>query len=67
MTDETVEPLVVRPRTAQRLLGCGNTRFYEILPELEHYKDGKATLITMRSIRARIARLLAESGTGQPA
>jgi hypothetical protein len=54
------EPIVVRPRVAKKLLGCGNTRFYEILPELESFKDGKSRLITMASIKARIARKLAE-------
>lgn len=62
------EPIVVRPRVAKKLLGCGNTRFYEILPELESFKDGKSRLITMASIKARIARKLAEGrGTGAAA
>jgi hypothetical protein len=58
---DDLEPLVVRPRVARKLLGCENTKFYEILPELESYKDGKSRLITMASIKARIARKLAES------
>jgi hypothetical protein len=58
------EPLVVSPKRAQYLLGCGNTRFYELLTsgELESYKDGKSRKITMRSIRARVERKLAEAG-----
>jgi hypothetical protein len=59
--DDTIEPLVVRPRDAQRLLGCGNTKFYKILPELECYKEGSATLVTVRSIKERVARKLAEA------
>jgi hypothetical protein len=61
MSENVIEPLVVRPREAQRLLGCGITRFYEILPELESFRDGRSRLITMASIKARIARKLAES------
>jgi hypothetical protein len=60
---DDLEPIVVRPRVAKKLLGCGNTRFYEILPELESFKDGKSRLITMASIKARIARKLAESSS----
>jgi hypothetical protein len=60
---DDLEPLVVPPRVARKLLGCGNTRFYEILPELETFKDGKSRLITMASIKARIARKLAESSS----
>jgi len=58
--DDVVEPLVVRPRVAQRLLNCSNTRFYEILPELESFRDGRSRMITMRSIKARIERKLVE-------
>jgi hypothetical protein len=60
---DDIEPLVVPPSVARKLLGCGNTRFYEILPELETFKDGKSRLITMASIKARIARKLAESSS----
>jgi hypothetical protein len=65
MSDNPLEPLVVRPKVAQRLIGCGNTRFYELLAigELESYKDGKSRLITMASIKARVARMLAEANT----
>jgi excisionase family DNA binding protein len=56
-----IEPLVVKPREAWRLLGCSNTYGYELLAagELESFKDGKNRKITMSSIKARIARLLA--------
>jgi hypothetical protein len=53
-------PYAVRPREACKIIGCGPTRLYEILPELESYLDGKSRLITLRSIRARQARLIAE-------
>jgi hypothetical protein len=59
--DEHLEPLAVSPKTACKLLSIGNTRFYELRAagELETYHDGRALRVTMRSIRARIARLLA--------
>jgi excisionase family DNA binding protein len=58
--DHGLEPLVVSPKIAWRLLGCGNTRGYELIAtgELESYKDGKSRRITMASIRAHIARKL---------
>jgi len=63
------EPLVVGPREASRLLGVGNTRLYELIAagELETYLDGRSRRITMASIRARVARLLAAAGAGTTA
>jgi hypothetical protein len=60
-----LEPLVVGPAEAFRLMDVGNTRGYQILKagELEYYHDGKSTKITMASIRARQARLLAAEAT----
>jgi hypothetical protein len=57
------EPLVVSPRRARRMLDCGNTRLYELIAarELETYKDGKSRKITVRSIKAYIARCLEAS------
>ena len=59
-----VEPLVVRPRDACRLLSIGNTRLYEMIGagELESYRDGRGRRITVESIRRYIARRLAASG-----
>jgi len=56
-----LEPLAVTPRQACILLNIGNTRLYELIGsgELESYREGRARRITMRSIRNRIARLLA--------
>jgi hypothetical protein len=56
-----VEPLVVKPKVAWKMLGCGNTRGYELLMagELESYKDGGSRKITVASIKAYIARRLA--------
>jgi hypothetical protein len=63
-----IEPLAVSPRQACRLLGCGITRLYELIgsAELESYLDGRMRRITMRSIVARIDRLLASSAVGAP-
>src|SRR5262245_3778153 len=56
-----IEPLAVPPRVAWHLLGCGNTHGYALIAdgELESYLDGRARKITMRSIKAYIARRLA--------
>jgi excisionase family DNA binding protein len=62
-----VEPIVVRPKQACILLGCGPTYLFDLLNkgELESYRDGRARLITLASIRARVARKLAEARGGQ--
>jgi excisionase family DNA binding protein len=59
-----VEPLMVSPRQACRLLSIGNTRLYELIAagEIESYRDGRSRRITLASIRTRIARLLANVG-----
>ena len=58
-----IEPLVVKPRVAWRLLNCSNTRGYELLNagELESFKDGKSRKIIVLSIHAYIARRLSAS------
>jgi hypothetical protein len=57
---DDVEPLVVKPRDAWRLLGCSNTYGYELLAlrELDSFKDGKARKITVASIKSYIRRRL---------
>src|SRR5262245_29162457 len=59
------EPLVVRPRVAWRLLGCGNAYGYRLIAagELESYLDGRARKITMASIRRRIERQILAAKT----
>jgi hypothetical protein len=61
---ELVEPLAVRPRTAWRMLGCGNSHGYELLArgELDSYTSGSARMITTESIKRYIARRLAKPG-----
>lgn len=56
------EALVVSPKRAEILLNVGHTTLYEMLNngELESYREGKSRKITMASIKARIARKLAE-------
>jgi excisionase family DNA binding protein len=58
-----IEPLVVSPAQACQMLGIGNTKLYQLIAagELETYTDGRARKITTASIRARIARKLAEA------
>jgi excisionase family DNA binding protein len=59
---EALEPLVVRPNKAMRLLDCRRNYLYDLINagELETYRDGRARKITMRSIRALIERRLKE-------
>ena len=61
-----VEPLLVKPKIAWKMLDCGNTHGYELLAagELESFKDGRARKITVASIKALIARRLADSKRG---
>jgi hypothetical protein len=62
---EHLEPLVVSPKTAWRMLGCGNSRGYELLNggELQSFLDGRSRRITVASIRAYVARKLEAAGT----
>jgi hypothetical protein len=62
---DEIEPLLVRPKIAWRMLGCGNTRGYELLAagELASFRDGKSRKIVVNSIRDYIARQLAAKPT----
>ena len=57
------EPLVVSPDRAKTMLDCGTTRLYELIAagELESFRDGKSRKITVASIKARVARMVAAS------
>lgn len=59
-----VEPLLVSPREAWRMLGCGNTHGYALLNagEFESFLDGRSRKITVDSIHQYIARQLAAAG-----
>jgi excisionase family DNA binding protein len=56
-----IAPLVVKPKAAWKMLGCGNTRGYQLLAagELDSYKDGRSRKITVASIKAYVVRQLA--------
>jgi hypothetical protein len=62
-----LEPLVVKPKVAWRMLGCGNTRGYQLIAarELETYKDGRSRKITVASIKAFVARQVAAASSGE--
>jgi excisionase family DNA binding protein len=55
---ELIEPFVVRPRTACRLLDCGVTRLYDLIAqgELESFLDGGSRKIVVTSIKAYLDR-----------
>ncbi|ARJ66791.1 hypothetical protein WV31_14485 [Magnetospirillum sp. ME-1] len=52
--EQSSTPLLVAPKAACALLSVGNTKLYELIGQkkLEVIKFGKATRITMASIRA---------------
>lgn len=56
-----VGPLVVKPKSAWKMLACSNTRGYELLAagELEPFLDGRSRKITVELIDQYIARRLA--------
>jgi hypothetical protein len=58
----------VSPREACDVANIGLTRLYELIAagELESYLDGKSRKVTLRSIKARRDRLLAEAKTAPP-
>jgi hypothetical protein len=60
LSDTQDAPLVVKPKTAWKMLACSNTRGYELLNagELESFLDGRSRKITVDSIRRYIARHL---------
>jgi hypothetical protein len=53
--------LVVKPKTAWKMLACSNTRGYELInaKELDSFLDGRSRKITVASIHRYIARQLA--------
>ena len=69
VTSRHIEPLLVRPREAWKMLGCGNTHGYELLNggELDSFLDGKARKIVVASIHRYIARKLAGAATTEAA
>jgi hypothetical protein len=55
--------LVVKPKIAWKMLGCSNTRGYQLLKakELDSFRDGRSRKITVESILRYIARQLAST------
>lgn len=55
--------IVVKPRVAAVMLGCGITRLYELIAarEIESFKDGRSRKISVSSIREYVARRLSSS------
>lgn len=73
MPTEKLEPFAVSPKEAAQIENCGITSIYGRLDEYETYLDGASRKITLRSIRARQERKLAEArdikrpaGPGRP-
>jgi excisionase family DNA binding protein len=58
--ERRLDPLVVTPREACRLLSLGNTSLYALLArgELDSFRHGRARRITLASIRAYVSRRL---------
>ena len=65
LSDWEGAPLVVKPKTAWKMLACSNTRGYELLAagELKSFLDGRSRKITVESIRRYVARRLAPTGS----
>lgn len=57
-----MEPVAVRPKDAFDALGVGVTKGYELIGsgELQAIKIGRATRITVASVRALVERRLQE-------
>ncbi|RTL77536.1 MAG: DNA-binding protein [Bradyrhizobiaceae bacterium] len=63
-SDQTdIDVLAVSPKVARQMLGCGNTRLYELLNagEIKSYRDGGARKIVVASLYEFVARKVAES------
>ena len=60
-----LEPFVVKPAVAWKLLSCGNTKGYELLAagELDSFLDGGSRKITLASIHRYIERRLAQGSS----
>ena len=58
LTKGELSPLLVKPREAQRLLGCSHKRLYALLADgaLVSFKDGRSRKITLASLNEYVAR-----------
>ena len=62
------DAIIVKPRTACRLLSVGNTRLYQLIKtgELDSFLDGRSRKITVASIERYISRRLAHIEESAP-
>lgn len=60
------EPIAVRPKVAARILDVSVAYLYELLArgDLVSYRDGAARKIMVDSLRAYVARRVAEEASG---
>jgi excisionase family DNA binding protein len=68
-SDQTdIEILAVSPKVARQMLGCGNTRLYELLNagEIKSYRDGGSRRVVVASLREFVARRVASSQQPHP-
>lgn len=63
MSSTDLLPLIVKPAMARKLLSCSEKRLYQLLNAglLASFKDGRSRKITTESIKAYIAKKLAET------
>jgi excisionase family DNA binding protein len=63
-----LEPLVVSPRGAGRMLNYGHKKVYQLIAtgELESFKDGRSRKIIVASIHEHIRRCMAASAGSRP-
>lgn len=52
------EIISTSPKNARKAIGCGNTRFYELINsgEIQSYTDGRSRKILVASLRDYVAR-----------
>jgi hypothetical protein len=55
-----IEIISTSPKNARKVIGCGNTRFYELLNsgEIQSYTDGRSRKVLVASLRDYVARQL---------
>jgi hypothetical protein len=60
---DQITPLIVKPKVAWKLLGCSNTRGYELLAagELDSFLDGRSRKITVESIYRYVRQRLEDT------
>jgi hypothetical protein len=63
-----LDPLVVKPKVACRILCCGTTRLYALLEagQLESFRDGRSRKITLASIHGYVSSKLAQNSGVAP-